>query len=106
MDLDALEEALLAIAAKVNLPVRYEPFDAKLAAFLHARAGMVRVSDTTFLLVDVSLSPIERVTHIARVLRQHDLDWIDVKQEVRQFIDRAGATPRQPPAASYLQIKR
>lgn len=86
MDLPTLEDALLAVAARVGLAVRYEPIDATLALHLHERGGLCRIDGEAVLLVDANLSRVERVAHLARALRTYDLEPISMAPAVRLVI--------------------
>ncbi len=89
MEPAALEDALLALASRLGIPVRHETFDKTVFADLGARGGLCTLAGERVILVDRDLPTTDRVEILLRALA--GLGWDDVllASPVRHRLERA-----------------
>lgn len=98
MEPRALEDALLDVARRAGVEVRREPFDSGVPREARPRGGLCRIHGVTVILVDTTLTTVERTAVLADALAGVQLDSLSMLPFVRERIDlavkrRAAAKP-------------
>ena len=89
MDLPALEQVLLALAARCGVAVRHEPFDRSWWGDFSLRGGGFCVlHGDPVLVLDAALPPADRVALLVDTLSRFDLEPIAMPPVVRELIAR------------------
>jgi hypothetical protein len=86
-----LVQALEAVAARLGVPVRYEPMG-QTTAPTRPSGGLVRVRGQLVILVDSALGPSDRAAILAKALGSFDLEQIYLPPFVRAAIRRRGSS--------------
>ena len=87
MDPTALEQALLTVAARLDIVVRWESFDGVFAQ-LRGRGGLCRLGGKQLIIGDATMPVIDRVGVLSEALSHVDTDGIAMLPLVRSKIDR------------------
>lgn len=92
---------MLDVARRAGVEVRREPFDAGVPREARPRGGLCRIHGTTVILVDTTLTIVERAAVLADALAGVQLDSISMPPFVRDRIElaakrRAAARPAKP----------
>lgn len=87
LDPSALEQALLTVAARLDILVRWETFDGVFAQ-LRGRGGLCRLGGKQIIIGDATMSVIDRVGVLCEALSHVDTDAVAMLPLVREKIDR------------------
>lgn len=101
MDTHELLDALLALAGRLQVPIREESFDKVLFAELGERGGLCTLGGERVILVDRDLGPTERVGVLLRALAGLPLDRVHMPPYVRERLEVV-----QRARAAILEKKR
>ncbi len=97
MELPRIYEHLEALLARLDVPVRTEPFDARLFGDLGVRGGICAVRGRRVVLVDARAPLADRVGVLAGVLASFDLSDMYVPPQVREIIEAHAIDPLPGP---------
>jgi hypothetical protein len=87
---EELAAALEALAARLGIPVRYEPMDRAVSQG-RSSGGLCRLRGQQMILVDQSLGARERIAVLAQALGSFDLDGVYLPPLVRATIRTYGS---------------
>ena len=105
MEPRALEEALLDVARRVGVEVRREPFDGAVPREALPRGGLCVIRGVRVILVDATLTAVERAAVLADALAGVSIDEIAMLPFVRERIELAKRR-RVVPTARPRHLRR
>ncbi len=106
MDLPQLYDQLESLLKRLQIPVRCEPFDARLFGDLTVQGGLCRLRGASVVLIDARAPMADRVAVLAGVLATFDLEGVYVAPQVRGLIEWHGQQGRPPRLAQVIPIER
>jgi hypothetical protein len=105
LDLPHVYEQLEALLVRLGVPVRCEPFDARVFNDLNAHGGLCRLKGSTIVLIDARAPLPDRVAVLAEVLAGFDLDGVYIAPQIRKLIEACGLQTEEP-MADVIPIHR
>jgi hypothetical protein len=105
VDLPHIYEQLEALLVRLGVPVRCEPFDARMFNDVNAHGGLCKVKGSSMVLIDARAPVPDRVAVLAGVLAGFDLEGIYIAPQVRKVIEAHGLQPEEP-LAEVIPIRR
>lgn len=105
VDLPHVFEQLEALLGRLGVPVRCEPFDARVFNDLNAHGGLCKLKGATMVLIDARAPVADRVAVLAGVLAGFDLEGVYIAPQLRKLIEAHGLPPEEP-LAEVIPIRR
>jgi len=93
-------QELEALAARIGVSVRLEPFGSGL---MSGRGGLCWVRGKALVVMDASLTLPDRIAVLASALARFDLDSVYVPPLVRARIEAASGASKRPPRVGPLR---
>lgn len=104
MEPRALEQALLDVARRVGVDVRREPFDAGVPREALPRGGLCVLRGVRVILVDATLTVVERTAVLTNALAGLPIDEIAMPPFVRERIELAKRRRVPPPRPKLRRV--
>ncbi|MBI5536658.1 MAG: hypothetical protein HY898_28320 [Deltaproteobacteria bacterium] len=105
MDLPQVYEQLEALLFRLGIPVRCEPFDARLFGDLNVQGGLCKLRGSNVVVVDSRAPVADRVGVLAQILASFDLEGVYLPPQIRDLI-AAHAAQMDAPLAEVIPFDR